>query len=674
MKISLDWLRNYVPISTPPEALAHRLTMAGLEVEKIENVDGDAVFEMEITPNRPDCLSHLGIAREISAILNKTLKPPKIKKLKIPTKKADITIEDKNDCRRYIGVVVQNISAKESPSKIAQMIFRLGLRSVNNIVDITNFCLLETGQPMHAFDYDKLIGGKIIVRRARQGETIVTIDGEERKLDTSILIIADAKRPVAIAGIMGGKETEVTESTKNILLESAYFDPILIRRASRVLGLSSDSSYRFERGVDMETVKTGAHRALSLIQEYAGGQIQSCADVFPRKSKTSKSALTLSLKQVNTFLGVKLPPQRIKSILVKLGFKISSSKKDSLKIMPPSFREDIKQVVDVLEEIARIIGYDRLPVSLPLVKATGIPPDRNRALRKIIRESLCAQGLNEAITYAMINPESLLKAKQKPKDVVKVKNPLSKDQEIMRPTLLPGFLSLAQTNINKGQKDLAFFETGKIYGPAGEQDVIAILMAGQRSQSWRDKERTDFFDIKGVIQETAKRLGCEDLEFANNPHDIFEEGQGTHILLDGKKIGELGPINQEILSQWDIKQKGIYYAEMRARTLYEKACRDKRYAPIPQFPSIARDISLAVQKDISFNQIKEIISRRGSEFLTSIRFVEQYLGEKISDRQRGMTISLLYQSSERTLQEDEVNRNYQDICQALKNELGAIQR
>src|SRR3989338_8110711 len=277
MKISYNWLKDYVAVGADAEKLAQRLTMAGLEVEKIENINGDMVFELEITPNRPDCLNHLGIAREVSAIFNKPLKSPKIKAPQSPKIKTDITISDKNDCSRYIGTVIENVRVKETPPWIKERLTAIGIRTINSVVDITNLVLMETGQPLHAFDYDKLAGGKIIVRRAKEGEVITTIDGAERKLHSSILVIADAKKPVAIAGIMGGKDTEVTEMTKNILLESACFDPILIRRAARALGLFSDSSYRFERGVDLDGVNSGSARATDLILELAGGSVTAAA-------------------------------------------------------------------------------------------------------------------------------------------------------------------------------------------------------------------------------------------------------------------------------------------------------------------------------------------------------------------------------------------------------------
>ncbi|MCK5082327.1 MAG: phenylalanine--tRNA ligase subunit beta, partial [Candidatus Omnitrophica bacterium] len=401
MKISLNWLKDYVTLGLSPEKLAFKLTMAGLEVEKISSIGGDTIFELEITPNRPDCLNMLGMARETAAILKKPRRIPKVKKRVWPKQKCAIEIDDKQACRRYIGTLIEGVSIKRAQEKVVKYLTALGMRSINNVVDITNFCLMETGQPLHAFDYDKLIGGKIFVRRAFKGEKIVTIDDVERELDPSILVIADQKRAVAIAGIMGGKDTEVTERTKNILLESAYFDPILIRRASRKLGLSSDSSYRFERGVDYRTVEDGAARAIDLILQSAGGKITKRSDVVAARKKTTQTQIAISKDTINARIGASYTDAQYKDILKRLDFSVASSKTGELKITPPSFREDVKADEDIVEEVSRIIGYDNLPLSFPQIKVSSIPPDPKRLARQKTRGLFLAQGFNEVITYTM---------------------------------------------------------------------------------------------------------------------------------------------------------------------------------------------------------------------------------------------------------------------------------
>ena len=461
MIISLQWIKDYVSCSLPAEKLAHRLTMAGMEVEKIDSVDGDTVFELEITPNRPDCLNMIGLAREVSAVLNKELKIPKVRKPRFPSKKCPIEILERDGCSRYLGVVVRDVKIEPSPEWMQKRLKSVGLRPINNVVDITNFCLMETGQPLHAFDYDRLTGGKIVVRRARKGEKITTLDGEPRELDSSILVIADAKNPLALAGVMGGEASEVTAGTTNILLESAYFDPILIRRAARALGISTDSSYRFERGVDIQTVETGSLRALSLILKHAGGTVSARNDVFVGCRKTTAKPVCISVDEIDEQLGTSLTMQRCKTILKKLGFAVKVSAKRALQVTPPSFRNDIKEPVDVVEEVARVIGYDNLPLSLPSIRAENAQADPRRKFKQKIQNILASQGLCETVSFTLMNAEALAKCGLTQGKIVRLMNPLTTEQETMRPSMLPSMMSVARLNFNRAQRDLALFEGGE---------------------------------------------------------------------------------------------------------------------------------------------------------------------------------------------------------------------
>ncbi|NCA96159.1 MAG: phenylalanine--tRNA ligase subunit beta, partial [Methanomicrobia archaeon] len=403
MKISVSWLKNYVSFSGSVEELATQLTMAGLEVESIEKVKGDAVLELEITPNRPDCLNLLGIAREVSAISNKKLTYPVVTKRRLPVRSCDVTIDDVKGCLRYIGVVIEGVKVGPSLKEQQHYLGSVGIRSISNIVDVTNFCMMELGQPLHAFDHDKLSGHKLIVRRARKGETIVTIDNVKRELDESILVIADQDKPVAIAGIMGGKETEVTDSTKNILLESATFDPILIRRASRKLGLSSDSSYRFERGVNIDTALMASQRACDLILQSSGGKITAYKDVRGASFKRKIKSIKVSLGDINQFLGSAITKNQCVQILKRLECVVTTKANDVLEIMPPSFRSDLRSAVDIMEELARIYGYNNIPSSLAMVRAVNIPQHDKRMKREQVRSFFVAQGFNEVVTYSMVS-------------------------------------------------------------------------------------------------------------------------------------------------------------------------------------------------------------------------------------------------------------------------------
>ena len=675
MKISLNWIKDYVDINVSLDKLVHKLTMAGLEVEHVETVGRDKIIELEITPNRADCLNMIGMSREISAVLNTKRKPFKIKNIKWPSKKTDVTIEDQLGCRRYIGTVVEGVNIKTTPEWIKKRIGALGLRSVNNIVDITNFVLLETGQPLHAFDRDKIIGDKIIVRRAKKGEKILAIDDTTYELDPSILVIADAKRPIAIAGIMGGKDTEVTKATKNILLESAYFDPVLTRRASRKLGLSSDSSYRFERGVDYLSVEAASQRALGLILEFSGGMLTKHRDVQVKTKKTVTRKISLTLERINSYLGTSLTLSLCKNILKKLDIPVSGEK-STLRIAAPSFRSDLKQDVDVIEEIARVIGYDNLPSSMPRVKFTSMRSSPQRENKKTIKRLLTSQGFNEVITFSMISEKDLIKSKQDNLAPLRIINPLTQDQTIMQPSLLPGMLSIVKNNLNKGQKALKFFQLGSIYTPKGEQEALAIMLTGKPSNDWRlsNKPSVDYFDLKGALEQVFLEFSVDGLNFISHTQAYLETNESVQVSLGKTPVGYLGAINDEVLKNWGIKEGGIYFLQMilpKELLVPQKA---KTFVPISEYPVITRDVSLAIKNETSFQDVQDRVFCVGKKLLQSMSFAELYQGDKIPTGFRGITFSLTYQSNQRTLREEEVNTLHQRVVEVLVDELGAVVR
>ncbi len=677
MKISLNWIKDYVSVNISAEQLSQKLTMSGLEVEKISSIGGDTVFELEITPNRPDCLNMWGMAREVSAILNKTPKWPKAGRMVLPRNKCDIKILDRQGCGRYIGCLIENVHVTDTPDWIQKRISALGMRPINNVVDITNFCLMETGQPLHAFDYDKLAGGKIVVRRAREGETIVTIDGVKRNPDSSVLVIADAERPVAIAGIMGGKETEVTEHTKNILLESAFFDSLLIRRASRKFGLTSDSSYRFERGVDYEMVKRGAQRAVALLMQYAGGHVRKYIDTTAVSRKIPSKTIVISKDKINSCLGSDLTTTRCRQILQRLDFRVLASTQDVLKVTPPVFRADVKADVDIIEEIARIVSYDGLPSSLPVIKAADIKTSAPYQMRKIVQDLLAAQGFLEAITYTMIPSKNLDQVRQGDFPRIKIRNPLTQDQEILRPSMLSSLLTTVLSNLNRGQKKLRIFETGNIYTPEGEKEVLALIMTGVRYQDWRQDQKTDldYYDIKGVVEQTFERLGVRDIWFEASDQPYFQKGQGVAIKMGELACGFAGKIDGELLENLGIRKRNVFFAQIETGRFAQEIFERKRhYMSLSEYPAITRDVSLAVRTTIDFQELRRIAVSLGKDLLTSIVFNEEYLGEKIPEGYRGMIFSLNYQSRERTLREEEVNVIHNQILQRFVSETGAIVR
>lgn len=676
MKISLNWIKDYVRPGVSVDQLVQRLTMAGIEAERISKTGKDTVIEFEITPNRPDCLNMVGMAREISAVLNKPLIEPVILSRQKPKDKCDVSILAPEGCLRYIGTVIEGVTVKAADKKIQEKLNILGSRSISNIVDMTNFCLFEIGQPLHAFDLDKLEGKKIIVRFAKKGEKIVTLDGIERELDPSILVIADAKKPVALAGIMGGANSEVSLSTKNILLESAYFDPILIRRTARKLGLASDSSYRFERGVVYDNVAKGSDRAVDLILKDAGGMIARHADVKVGKKPKASATVQLDLDVMNNFLGAKLLPAEVKRILKALGFSAAAIKKNIFKVVPPNFRSDIQRPEDLYEEIARITGYDNLPSSFPIIKVTGMHSNEHRLKRLKISDFLLSQGFNEVLTYSMLSKEFVDNAKVGDVPYMGVLNSLSKEQEIMRPSLLPSLLTVAHLNINRGQKDLAFFEAGKIYPPGGEQESLGMLMTGWLRRDWRDPapKPFDFFDLKGAIEKMLAQLGIGWAAFHVSDKIFLEKGQRADIVVAKKTVGSAGKVADDVLAAFGIKESKVFFAQIDLEKVYRLPVKKTTYNPICEYPAITRDVSLALSKEATFGDVCRVITDFGSEHLLKVLLKEEYLGDKIEAGKRGLVFSIVYQSSKGTLTEEDVQPQHEKLCEQIVEQLGATIR
>ena len=674
MKLSLNWLSRYIDHGLTAEELATRMTMAGLEVEAVHHAGNDTVFEIEVTPNRPDCLNVLGLAREVSAITDRDLKALTVR-AHPDMAQVDIIIEAKEDCGRYIGTRVEGVTVGPLAADRSGLLQATGLNPISNIVDITNFVLFEFGQPLHAFDADKLEGGKLIVRRAKKGEKIVTLDDVERTLDEGILVIADARKPVAIVGIMGGRDTAVTAGTRNILLESAYFDMGLVRRASRKLGLTSDSCYRFERGVDFSTVATAADRAVDLILELAGGRVTARRDVCLREAAAARSAIEVSSKDVRKLLGADIDPVRSKRILERLGCGVTVTG-DSFSVQPPCNRNDLKIREDIIEELARVVGFDNLAMSLPSVGAINITVDREKEdFNGRLAGSLVAQGFHEILTHAMISRGALERTGYDGIAPMALQNPMSAEQQLMRPTMLPGALQAVAFNMNRGQKDLKFFEIGKRYLPAGERWTLLIVMTGRHAGDWRRGKRDafDLFDVKGALETAFTALRVKGLEYRAGESAAFDAGQAAGVFLNGQSLGFMGRIADEVLGKFEIKKAQVYAAEIDLAPAVDALTPQAKFAIPDEFPAMVRDVSLAV-KAARFEDIRAACAARGTGLLRKIELVEEYRGDKILQGYRGLVLSLTYQASDRTLTEDAVNALHESIVQELMERFEALRR
>lgn len=682
MRISYNWLKDYVDINMPAEKLAHILTMAGISVDSIEKKGDDSVLEIEITSNRADWLSYIGIAREVAAITGRKLKIPScvVRRASCEKKRntqyairTTIRVEDKKLCPRYTARIIRNVKVGESPAWLREKIEAIGLRSVNNIVDITNFCLFETGEPMHAFDLDSLSGGTVIIRHAKKGEKITIIDGTARALDESMLVIADMEVPVAVAGVMGGLRTEVGSPTKNILLEAAYFDPISVRRTSRKMALSTESSYRFERKVDMDNIGYSSGRATQLILEMAGGEAQDYIDIG--KARASKKAISLRLDRVNEVLGADIPPAKTKDILASLGLKKKSFSKNILKLEAPAFRQDLQNEIDLIEEVARIYGYGNIPETLPCVVEKEPRLPLSVAVDDKMRETLKGLGLSEIITYSLLSRKMLGMAGLDGKNIIAVKNPLSAEQEVMRPSGIPGMLNAIRYNINRKNNDLKLFELGKIYSMTGpgsfeERRNITIGMAGEIYDGWIGRpRRVNLFDLKGALETLFLDLGIGEFSVRESTNNTFSSSCAS-VEAKGEPLGVIGEIDSTVLKNFDIKDK-VYIAQIDCEKILELVSLEKHFKDIARYPSVLRDISIVIDKNISNASIISSITESAGPLLKKTRLIDRYRGGQIPDGKTSLTYRLEYQDISRTLEDKEVQEAHSRVVRALTKDLGA---
>src|SRR3989338_4003442 len=626
MKVTYNWLKDFVDISLKPKELADKLTMAGLEVVSLEEFEGDYVFEIEITSNRPDWLSVIGIAREVSAITGRKLKPTADSRQ--PTAgpgSLPIKIENKKACLFYSARLIYEVKVGPSPSGITDRLRAIGLRPINNIVDITNYVLWTTGQPLHAFDLDKLQGNEIIVRFARSGEEMVTIDGVKRKLSPDVLVIAGENRPVAIAGIMGGKDTEVNDSTKNILLESAYFNPLVIRKASRLSGLASDSSYRFERSVNMGGILESSDLACSLILKSAGGNP---GRLFKSgsASKPPAKSIIFNIPWSNKLLGKDLSAVKIKANLSALGFKTASLKKDALKITPPAFRQDVSTQADVLEEVCRVYGYENIPLSLPAIKPSQLREENILLVQEKAAQTLSSLGFNEVITYSLLSREAVQKIRCDGQNTASLENPLSQEQEVLRPSLTYGLLNVLARNLELGNTKCAFFEIGNCFSQDSECRFLGIVMNKRGSTTLTTG---GLLELKGVLELLLQKIGIQDYKFIPSTDPLFTLGYSSALVTGGsttlttgkEEFGFLGQAKKEILTELRIDESEVIIAGLNLDKLRNMASFSRAYQPLPKYPSVSRDISLIVDETISYQALIDTIkSGNGLESLENIKF------------------------------------------------------
>ncbi len=680
MKVPYAWLKKIISLRLSPESLAEKLTMAGLEVESISRDSADTILDVAVTANRPDCLGMIGIAREVNAILSSGIS--RAKKISLSSSKIKesgertsehlkLVIQDNKLCHRYVARIIKNVKVKESPPWLRNRLKAIGLRPINNVVDVTNYVLMEYGQPLHAFDFARIEGRKITVRHARDEEEIVTLDGVKRKLDRSVLVIADSQKPQAIAGIIGGMDSEVTEASRDILLESAYFDPGTVRRTSKKLGVSTDSSYRFERGGDKGIVPDASLRAMSLIQELAGGEVlKGGLDGYPNPLKPVK--IYLRLRRITEILGIEIEKSRIRAILNALGLKIEKSDDELWRIYIPSFRRDLSLEIDLIEEIARHYGYARIPATLPSITIRPVHREFSYQIYDTCRDIMVSSGFQEVINFSFYSLKDFENLKLCPDTPVSIKNPLSEDQGIMRLSLSHGLLSTARFNLSKGEKDIKIFEIGKRFFlkdgnvPEEEYCLAALSLENVISGNWKKGDKKiDFYDMKGIIELLLERLGINDYDFKRGSISCISEGASSIIHLGDRNIGWIGEADEKLLRASDINEK-LFLFELYLGRIIPCVRRTVHFKELPKYPASFRDVSIVVPDGIESKEIVRGMKKSGEAYLEKIGLHDLYRGEQIPSGHQGLTFRLTFRSLQRTLTEDEVNNLYSRIISDLK--------
>ncbi|MGD1985006.1 MAG: phenylalanine--tRNA ligase subunit beta [Desulfobacterales bacterium] len=645
----------------------------------------DTVFEIEITPNRPDCLSVIGVAREIAAIQKSPLTYPDFTLNDTDdriSQQTSVQIEAPDHCPRYAARLLENIQVKPSPFWLQQRLLSVGLRPINNIVDVTNFVLMETGQPLHAFDFDRLAQNRIVVRTANKGETFITLDQKERLLDDQTLMICDGEKAVAIGGVMGGLNSEIEDDTTRVLLESAYFNSVSVRRTSKQLGLSTDAAYRFERGVDPGGTIRAANRAAKLMAKVSGAKIISgLIDEYPNRQ--SVKSLKLSTQKTNRLLGTNLQRAQIERLLKSIEFTVAQKNagedKDTLVVTPPSFRVDISRPEDLMEEVARLFGYNNIPTTFPQMPATGRASTKEIYLRNRARMLMHGLGFREAINYSFTHLQSgdhlRLEAADPRRQLVNILNPLTEDQTAMRTSLVPGLLQTAQYNFARQIKNLKIFEIGKIFigkDPQqlpNETEMLAGLWTGSRHDaSWHGQETPcDFYDIKGVVERFLQALQIADVQFSHLPQNecaYTRPGYSAQILCSQNRLGLVGQIHPQVLANFDLEQEAFLF-ELNFDNLVPLLKDSTVFRPIPKFPAIFRDITIIVNKTLETQEIISTALEQLPELVEDVSLLSVFEGQPIAAGHKSVSLRVTYRSAQKTLEDEDVTLIHQSIADRL---------
>ena len=645
----------------------------GVPLAKALNFQTDYILDLAVTTNRPDCLSHIGVARKVGALIDQHIKKPVVRLSEINETAASqvkIRIDTPQGCPRYSARVIRNIKVGKSPSWLVRRLEAVGTRSINNVVDITNYILMETGHPLHAFDFDLIEGKQIVVRESVEGEKFITLDDKERELRTGTVLICDAEKPVAIGGIMGGLNSEVHRNTVNVLLESAYFQPESIQRSSRYLGLSTEASQRFERGADPNGTIFALDRAALLIAELCGGEIyKGIVDEYPAPVVSKK--IPLQVEQINVLLGTALTLREMTELLQGIDLKVQ----DGI-VLIPTFRPDLERVADLAEEVARLYGLDNIPARQNMTINYNVLRNEMDFFVDELKNILTGMGLQEVLTGSMVNKEVCEKLTGKP--IYPILNPISRDMDGMRNSLIPSIAQVIQHNRNRQRKNIRLFEMNRVFIPKyklqelpEEELRLCIALSGKREKElwYSSRQNTDYYDIKGIVENLLNKISLDNWNFIYYSDFVIEEG-GLGVQVEKDVIGKLGRLKDTIANNFEIEDE-VFIADISVRKLFKNRIIDKKYKAIPRFPGIERDLALIIDEELQADKLVEIIYKNGGNLLSRVDVVDLYRGKQISEGKKSIAFRLTFQSTERTLTENEVSSLLDKILKSLSKAFNA---
>ena len=642
----------------------------------------DSVLELGLTPNRSDCLSMLGVAYEVAAILGREVKLPDVSlesSSDMASDYIDIKVEAKDDNPLYVAKVIRNVKIAPSPLWMQTRLMAAGIRPHNNVVDITNYILLEYGQPLHAFDYDRLGSKEIVVRRATKGETMVTLDDVKRTLSADHLVITNGKEPVALAGVMGGANSEVSSETTTVLLESAYFSGAAVRKASKDHGLRSEASARFEKGVDPNRVRVSGDRAAYLMAKYADGEVLG-GSVEVDTLTVEPAVISITLEKINRVLGTELTMTVVEDIFARLQFD-TNTEEDTITVTVPTRRGDIRIEEDLIEEVARLYGYDNIPKTLPEGSSTPGHLTGYQQKRRVVRHFLEGAGLYQAITYSLTSEERVAQFAIENGDAISLAMPMSEDRSMLRLSIVPQLLEVLKYNSARQNESFGVYETGAVFLankgdelPEEREHLAAAITGVWHSHSWQgEKKPVDFYVLKGILEGLFNKLGVSSqINYVQSKMDGLHPGRTAEILLNGAKIGFVGQVHPTMQKNFDLKDTFVF--ELSLKAVLEASTEPLHYNAIPRFPSITRDIALVAEKETASGQLKEIIAEAGGKLLKDVQVFDLYEGDRMEAGKKSIAFSLKYEDPEKTLTDEEVTKVHEKVLEALKEKAGAVLR